>query len=173
MVASSPTVCYGALDPRWGDFAALRSKRKAGKPKTSRPAVELAKPPPEGVQLVDDSETHYATVYEKIPIASDAEGNEYTVSVRIKPGNSELMLLVLSFQGAVQKDYSLAINPRQSMRVISSNGRSGVTLDGDGWYRLELSGRGNGRGNNELMIAIYPSHGTPRAKGDVLFGVET
>ena len=70
--------------------------------KTSRPAVELAKPPPEGVQLVDDSETHYATVYEKIPIASDAEGNEYTVSVRIKPGNSELMLLVLSTAGEQQ-----------------------------------------------------------------------
>ena len=76
----------------------------------------------------------------------------------------------ISFQGAVQKDYSLTINPRQSMRVISSNGRSSVTLDDDGWYRLELSGRGNGRGINELFIAIYPSHGTPQAKGDVLFG---
>lgn len=135
----------------------------------SRPMVEFVRPAPEGIKLSDESESDYAAVYEDFPVQSDFNGLGFEASVRVKAGSSGFMMLSMSYVGGKQADYQLAIDP-QSMRVIGSNGVHSITSEGDGWYRVVLSGRSNGSGNNRLHVALYPAHGTPTAKGDILYG---
>jgi hypothetical protein len=135
----------------------------------SRPMVEFVKPGPEGIRLSDDSETAYGAVYEDIPIQTDVSSLTYEVSIRIRAGSSNFMMLSMSYIGGKQEDYQLAIDP-QSMRIIGSNGVHSIAKEGDGWYRVILSGRSNGSGNNRLHVALYPAHGTAVRKGSIFYG---
>jgi len=135
----------------------------------SRPMVEFVRPAPGGIKLSDESESDYAAVYEDFPVQPDFSGLGYEASIRIKAGSSGFMMLSMSYVGGKQADYQLAIDP-QSMRVIGSNGVHSITSEGDGWYRVVLSGRSNGSGNNRLHVALYPAHGAAAAKGDILYG---
>jgi hypothetical protein len=135
----------------------------------SRPMVEFVRPGPEGIRLSDDSETTYGAVYEDIPLQTDVSGLTYEVSIRIKAGSSNFMMLSMSFIGGKQEDYTLAVDP-QSMQIISGNGVHGITKDDDAWYRIVLAGRSNGSGNNRLHVALYPAHGTVAGKGSIFYG---
>jgi len=135
----------------------------------SRPMVEFVRPGSEGIRLSDDSETAYGAVYEDIPIQTDVSGLTYEASIRIKSGSSNFMMLSMSFIGAKQEDYRLAIDP-QSMQILSANGTHSVTKEDDGWYRIALGGRSNGSGNDRLHVALYPAHGTAAGKGSIFYG---
>ena len=137
--------------------------------KASRPLRDFAHPMPDGIVLVDNTPTEYASVYEEFPITSGPD-TEFEVAIRIKPGTSEHVLLVLSYLGARAEHYTVAINSR-TMKVVGGNGRYDVSPERDGWSRIVLTGRGNESGNTHLQVVLYPGHdGTTKAMGDVLFG---
>jgi hypothetical protein len=131
--------------------------------------IEFVKPRSEGITLSDDSDTAYGAVYEDIPVRTDVSGLIYEVSMRIKAGSSNFMMLSMSFIGGKQEDYRLAVDP-QSMQIISANGAHSMTKEEDGWYRIVLRGHSNGSGNNRLHVALYPAHGTAAAKGSIFYG---
>ena len=122
-----------------------------------------------GVRLRDASE-NFAAISETFPLDRDSADRDYQVSVRIKPYSSDYFGLVMSCVGGVHPEHFVMFLNPETMGVISASGYYRIEQQADGWVRVVQAGACRDGGNDQLQVSLYPRHGRPEGRGEIVFG---
>jgi len=122
-----------------------------------------------GVRLRDASE-NFAEISERFPLDHDVADRTYQVSVRIKPYSSDYFGLVMSCVGGAHPEHFVMFLNPETMGVISASGYYRIAQEASGWVRVVQAGTCRDGGNDQLQVSLYPRHGRPEGRGDIVFG---